>query len=505
MMKKLLIIFILISTATFAQNFYIGASDPSCQGCHANIIPSWQETAHADALAAGLASDHFGYSCLQCHTVGWDVNVDNNGADEYVTEGENNTYTITDQDEFDKLSNVQCESCHGPKGNSSGGVDFSHTSDNTVHDLSAEVCGQCHTDVHHPTFENWQESKHAVSKFTSIPGFEFIASDPNCSACHTAEGFLQFLESDDLEPEVEAPGAEGNDITCSACHDPHSAENHAQLRLPAAEICQKCHNPEYNPDEVPEPDGSAVHHSTAYMFEGKGGYEYAGVEYSSSAHKFAVQDKCVSCHVYMLPYQGGDPEIPAYTGHTFEPIGESCVDCHSDFDPADESFDYRETQTEIAGLLEKLATRLANASSEDSTTEAFYRAQFNHDFVESDGSMGIHNTAYAKGLLESSLADFNPVSVEPVAGTPNSYELGQNYPNPFNPTTTINFSIPKAAQVQLVIYDAIGNEIEVLVNKSMSAGNYKFEWNASNLASGIYLYKLITDEFVQAKKMLLMK
>ncbi len=100
-----------------------------------------------------------------------------------------------------------------------------------------------------------------------------------------------------LAPNVVPPGAEGNDITCTTCHGPNSEENHAQLRMPLDEICEKCHNPEFNPDN-PEPDGSNIYHSTAFMFEGKGGWEYDGVTYESSVHTFAIADKCVSRHVY---------------------------------------------------------------------------------------------------------------------------------------------------------------------------------------------------------------
>lgn len=510
-MKKFLYsLFILLTLSTIisAQNFYIGSSNPTCTACHSGVLTSWAATKHATAQADGAASAFYGYSCLKCHNVGFDESVVNGGADEYVAKGDGNTYTITDEANFNRVANVQCEACHGPKGNSTGtSVDFLHASDNTKSDYSAELCGKCHTDDHHPTFDNWKESKHAVSKFTSIPGgsFNFIASDPNCAACHTAEGFIQFIESSDLEPHVVAPGAEGSDITCTACHDPHENVNKAQLRLPVDQICAKCHNPEYNPDS-PTPDGSALHHTTAYMFEGKGGYEYPGYDYSSSLHTVVVTEKCATCHVHSTPYVGGDPAIPAFTGHTFEAHGESCVPCHADFDNTSESFDYRGIQTSIKGLIETLSAKLASASSEDSTTEAFLRAKFNHDYVEADGSYGIHNTKYAKALLESAIANFTPTSVEKTSGQlPNEYQIKQNYPNPFNPSTTIEFSIPEATNVKVTVYDAIGNEIVSLVNGNFSAGVYKATWNASNQASGMYIYKIVTNNFVETRKMLLIK
>lgn len=88
---------------------------------------------------------------------------------------------------------------------------------------------------------------------------------------------------------------------------------------------------------------------------------------------------------------------------------------------------------------------------------------------------------------------------------PVSYSLSQNYPNPFNPKTIITFSIPKTEKVQLVVYDVMGREVSVIVNKVMNQGTYNVEFDASNLASGVYLYKLISGDFVDIKKMILLK
>ena len=88
---------------------------------------------------------------------------------------------------------------------------------------------------------------------------------------------------------------------------------------------------------------------------------------------------------------------------------------------------------------------------------------------------------------------------------PDSYELKQNYPNPFNPSTLISYQLPSSGHVTLKIYDAIGNEITTLVNKNQSAGKYKANFDASNLTSGIYFYKISTSNFSQGRKMILLK
>jgi hypothetical protein len=86
-----------------------------------------------------------------------------------------------------------------------------------------------------------------------------------------------------------------------------------------------------------------------------------------------------------------------------------------------------------------------------------------------------------------------------------NFILFQNYPNPFNPATTIRYKISSRQYVQLKVYDVLGNEIETLVNEEKPAGNYNVEFDGSELPSGIYYYKLQTDNYVETKKMLLLK
>ncbi|MCW8850091.1 MAG: T9SS type A sorting domain-containing protein, partial [Melioribacteraceae bacterium] len=89
---------------------------------------------------------------------------------------------------------------------------------------------------------------------------------------------------------------------------------------------------------------------------------------------------------------------------------------------------------------------------------------------------------------------------------PTKYELTQNYPNPFNPTTKIQYSIPEAANVTLRIYDILGSEVVTLIsNEAQRVGKYEVDFNASRLSSGIYFYTITAGNFVQTKKMILMK
>jgi hypothetical protein len=98
---------------------------------------------------------------------------------------------------------------------------------------------------------------------------------------------------------------------------------------------------------------------------------------------------------------------------------------------------------------------------------------------------------------------------EKTESIPNEFTLYQNYPNPFNPGTLIRFSIPQNSFVTLKIYDIIGNEIAILINEEKSAGNYEVEFsslkNNLKISSGVYLYQLRANDFMETKKMILIK
>ena len=95
--------------------------------------------------------------------------------------------------------------------------------------------------------------------------------------------------------------------------------------------------------------------------------------------------------------------------------------------------------------------------------------------------------------------------VEAEAGVPAKYLLEQNYPNPFNPATTIEYSIPKAGKVSIKVFNILGEEVINLVNEFKDAGNYKVNFNAGRLSSGIYYYRLSADSYSYVKKMIVLK
>jgi len=96
-------------------------------------------------------------------------------------------------------------------------------------------------------------------------------------------------------------------------------------------------------------------------------------------------------------------------------------------------------------------------------------------------------------------------AIEVDFGAPKEFELSQNYPNPFNPTTTIRFSLPEAGSVKLKLYDILGQEIKALVDEFKESGIHTVSFDASDLNSGLYIYKLEANGFTQVRKMTLIK
>jgi hypothetical protein len=88
---------------------------------------------------------------------------------------------------------------------------------------------------------------------------------------------------------------------------------------------------------------------------------------------------------------------------------------------------------------------------------------------------------------------------------PKDFSLGQNYPNPFNPVTKIEIALKTESYVRLSVYNILGEEVQVLVNENLKAGNYAVEYNAVKLPSGVYFYRLAADGFSETKKMVLVK
>ena len=122
------------------------------------------------------------------------------------------------------------------------------------------------------------------------------------------------------------------------------------------------------------------------------------------------------------------------------------------------------------------------------------------------------NTAIVGGFADDTLKGaawvftraFSSVR-SPGEGAPLQFDLAQNYPNPFNPSTTIKFELPKASQVNLTVFDMLGREVSALVSERRNAGVHEVKFDGSNLASGVYFYRLQAGNLVATKRLVLLR
>jgi hypothetical protein len=149
-------------------------------------------------------------------------------------------------------------------------------------------------------------------------------------------------------------------------------------------------------------------------------------------------------------------------------------------------------------------------------TGTLYGLQVNGTLIDIDPATGVGTSIGPSGISGASAITMSPgksptdVGGKVANAAPATFRLDQNYPNPFNPTTEIRFHVPAAqagsagsSHVTLTVYDMLGRELAVLVDERKAPGSYSVEFNASRLASGVYLYRLSAGSFVQARKMIL--
>ena len=453
-------------TQTITAGTYMGVN--TCFLCHSggqaatNTYVPWSQTLHAqifsgeiDGLIVGPLGDSvqtsMSQSCLQCHTTGYSANT--NVADggfsalaiQYgwtpptvLTNG-NWASMQTNYPYVAALANVQCESCHGP--GSQHAYSLGNTNLISVNYTSGD-CNQCHDDAkYHPYGTEWLNSVHAVT--TTDP-----AGNATCVGCHTAYGFIGRIEGATTTNTAYAP------INCQTCHEPHGitipTNSVHQIRTMAAVtlmdgtvvtnageglLCMQCHHSRLAASSITPATKGSSHFGPhegpqADMLEGVNGFTY-GLAIPSSAHAGAVTNTCVACHMQNIA--STDPAFLHAGGHTFENSynGEAlvgaCQPCHgsiTSFDFPVEDFNGsgvpQGVQTQVQSLLNELALLLPGGTTNvenNSITPASnwttpqLEAGYNWMFVNNDGSLGVHNTAYAVGLLQASIANLTGVSV----------------------------------------------------------------------------------------------
>jgi Secretion system C-terminal sorting domain len=146
--------------------------------------------------------------------------------------------------------------------------------------------------------------------------------------------------------------------------------------------------------------------------------------------------------------------------------------------------------TTISNLTDTTLTMPASFFTQDST--------YNWTVSATDGELKTSTRPRAFTIREANSVNGS----DPIARI---FQLYPNYPNPFNPSTTIKFEMPRTSLVNLTVYDILGRQVSVLVNERRDAGVHEVKFDGSNLASGVYFYRLQTGGFVNTKKLLLVK
>jgi hypothetical protein len=160
------------------------------------------------------------------------------------------------------------------------------------------------------------------------------------------------------------------------------------------------------------------------------------------------------------------------------------------------------TETNNAGFeIEKMTTSwqkigFVNGAGTSTETQRY-------SFIDNNVTSSINSYRLKQIDYDGSFEYSDIIEIETVI--PNEFNLGQNYPNPFNPSTKIRFTISNMRFTKLKVYNVLGKQVATLINKELEAGNYKVDFNAGDLPSGIYYYSLTAGNFKETKKMLLLR
>lgn len=518
---------------------------PQCIVCHAEKTEDWHATKHSGAFSRGIdgiSSDHFGSRCVSCHVTGYDATegavnggFDDVAADEGwafpdTTVAGNWDNMVQNHPRTAGLANIQCESCHGP-----GSAHMGQTADNKmVSSLETGACAKCHdSGTHHVFPYQWDNSGHAsVTRSPSGPGRQ------GCVRCHTGAGFVQYLNGvpqEEVDPTYMP-------ITCASCHDPHVNEGeHHQLRTVEAytfengveadlgygNLCINCHHSRRNAEVYVQ--RYASHFGPHYSNQGDMVYGTNAIEYGMDLplgpHRM-VENVCIGCHMAEGPTDVNDPGYAKLGDHSFAMVTadgvehvETCTQCHGEIESFEEivaGMDYdsdgsREPVVEeIEGLLHTLGMMLPPYGDPAVTVDTTYnaaqlKAAYNFFFVEEDGSHGIHNARYAAAILRASINDEGLRVGDDAPNMPYLWSLDPAYPNPFNPSTTIGYTVAKATNLTLKLYDVNGRFISTLADGFSQAGKYKATIMMTEQPSGVYFVNLEAEGFSARQKVILMK
>ncbi len=370
----------------------------TCMACHAENHSDWSATRHAGAMdtLAGIGQDA-NESCVGCHSVGF---------------GSGGFTSVAATPE---LAGVQCENCHGA--GAAHAADPGNLELRPVINMSASLCGECHNDAHHPTFEEWSLSKHGSALEGLISsGF----AQDTCLECHSQDYRYAIERQAEGDMDIVVPTTETASLSleCATCHSSHGGvDQEHQLLKPIASLCGECHT--QGEEALP---GNTPHHPQLEMLLGTGAVQEDGsaLDKTHTHSTLAATDEgqaCAQCHVVSHEVEDPNEGNPNVTGHTFNPFDPEitthqadqytgCTMCHGTAETADA------LRTVLQG---DVVSRLAALAPYFDVEDALYidpagldeadalllaNAKFNYQFVGADGSSGVHNPTNARAALD---------------------------------------------------------------------------------------------------------
>ncbi len=525
---------------------------------HANVFK--------DNITSG--SPTYGTGAFPYHTVGYDhyIVADNNGFDDKARElgWSWANFSPPKPSNWDSLKNrfsslvafagVGCESCHGPgTEHIFGGGDTNKIQKS----LNEGVCGKCHdSPPYAPEFKQWKYGKHSDVIWNNAFAQNNNGTNnlDNCIRCHDGTGYVNFTKGIGTYTNGFTQ-AKQEMVACAVCHDPHGStlEHQVRTREPNSDtlangyhytnvgvgaVCMDCHkarkdNVAFTQTRVNSGNWGPHHSGQSDIYQAQNAATFGGAPYQTTAHKDFLVKACVSCHMPQTDTSSlnrdkvGGHAFYLHNDETDFDYLKACQTCHfgkTRFDQFMAPFDYDGDGTiepwrfEVDGCMTNLRTDLPPAGVDsvawqlvaaDSNNVALRQAYFNYLLIDEGSARGMHNPKFTVDVLirsRQALVGIIPGSSE----VPDKFELTQNYPNPFNPSTRFDFSIPRSSNVVIRVYDIIGREVKTLLNERMDAGKYKVDWYAvdnsgKKVSSGVYFYTITAGNYIDTKKMLLLK
>jgi len=437
----------------------------------------------------------FDKSCAGCHVNG--VSLDTTALGELVSSAatgsalpDSISYDLNGDGQFDDIT-IGCEKCHGPGGPPSHslyglpGLGIQNPNLLPNKERKAELCGQCHSrgssaglfagrTLSYPYSDtSFYKPGYVLSEhfnFTNDPQYFWLSegdtSNPTIGiSLRNRQQYLDYAGT--FTSQASKHFMQG--VKCWDCHDPHNYNYPSQLkaRVDNNDLCLQCHSASTYQNI------SHTHHMVDPVNTGR--------------------SRCVSCHMSEMQINS----IPFdRTDHTFKTL------------PPDKTIKFKNVVNSSGGVsgLPNTCALSCHRSIENGTSPIFNTGY--------DASITNWGEAGDLALADSLKRYYGPGGIwwNTTTGIETNtnqiatvFALDQNYPNPFNPETKIRFSIAKEDFVTMKVYNINGEEVETLLNQNMTIGYYTVTFNGSNLASGIYFYRIQSSNFIQTKKMILVK